>query len=94
MFYVPNGKGKRLKVVGANLPTAGSKADSFVVEAIMAGDKEFELRCANESLRFPDGSEAPFSQLKKGDDFVKTAQAMGVVAIGGAMCAYICRSFS
>ena len=31
---------------------------------------------------------------KKGDDFVKTAQAMGVVAVGGAMCAYICRSFS
>lgn len=31
---------------------------------------------------------------KKGDDFVKTAQAMGVVAIGGAMCAYICRSSS
>ena len=82
-FYLIDGKRLRItdnsSVRGAG--TIGSTANSYVVEAIAAGDKKWELRDANATVTLPDGGGvARLADMCKNDQFVihQTDAAAGV----------------
>ena len=90
LLNIPEGEfylidGKRLRITNNSSArgagTIGSTANSYVVEAIAAGDKKWELRDANATVALPNGGgEALLADLLKNDQFVihQTDTAAGV----------------